>query len=137
MKDSIKKEALFNSDIDKVWNAISKGEEISKWFLNADFRAEKDYEYTFKSTGEDCTEINGVVKSAAPYLLVYTWVVANTNVETTVSWNLETVNGQTKLTLEHSGIANYGGDTAVTMFESFDGGWDNCINGLKGFVTSD
>ena len=35
----------------------------------------------------------------------------------------------------HNGtVANYAGDTAVAMFESFNGGWDNCINELSAYL---
>ncbi len=135
MKDVIKKEHLFDHSIDKVWNAISKAEEISLWFIKADFKAESGYKYTFNSEGENCTEITGVVKEADPYTLIYTWVVQNTDTETTVKWVLEEVEGKTKLYLEHSGISNYPGDNAVTMFNSFNGGWDNCINELAQYLT--
>ena len=130
MKDSIRKEHVFKHKINKVWNAISIGEEISTWFLKADFKAETGYEYTFHSSGEDCTKITGVVKVATPYTLIYTWIVENTNVETEVKWVLEEVKEGTKLYLEHSGISNYTQDTAVKMFSSFDGGWTHCIKEL-------
>jgi uncharacterized protein YndB with AHSA1/START domain len=85
MKDIITKEVTFNHSIDSVWNAITNAKEISTWFLQADFKAEKGYLYTFNSKGEDCTKIMGEIKSANPYKLVYTWIVENTNVETTVT----------------------------------------------------
>ncbi|MCB0382296.1 MAG: SRPBCC domain-containing protein, partial [Psychroserpens sp.] len=130
MKDTITKEKVFNHPIDKVWDAISKAEDISIWFLQADFKAEKGYQYTFNSQPNEkgCTTIHGTVKEANPYVLVYTWIVANTEVETTVTWTLKTVPEGTKLHLEHSGISNYAGDTAIDMFESFEGGWNECIN---------
>ena len=134
MKDVIKKEYLFDHSIDTVWNAISIGKEISTWFINADFKAESGYKYTFNSKDESCTEITGVVKEASPYTLVYTWVVQNTNTETIVKWVLEEIEGKTKLYLEHSGISNYPNDNAVTMFNSFNGGWDNCIKELTQYL---
>ncbi|MFD2725088.1 SRPBCC family protein [Hyunsoonleella rubra] len=136
MKDVIKKEVLFNHAIEKVWDAISKAEEISTWFIQADFKAEKGYKYTFTAEPNEkgCTVISGEVKNANPYTLVYTWIVADTKVETTVKWELETVEQGTKLTLEHSGISNYAGETAIAMFESFNGGWDNCITGLTNYL---
>ena len=135
MKDVIIREQIFNHSIDKIWNAISKAEEISTWFINADFKAETGYKYTF-TAGEEkgCTQITGVVKEANPYTLVYTWMVQDTETETTVKWVLEKVEGGTKLYLEHSGISNYAGDTAIAMFESFNGGWDNCISGLTNYL---
>lgn len=134
MKDVIIKEQVFNHSIDKVWNAISNAKELSTWFINADFQAKQGYAYTFKSKGEDCTEITGVVKEADPYTLIYTWVVQNTDTETTVKWVLEEIEGKTKLYLEHSGISNYPGDTAITMFGHFGKGWDNCISELSKYL---
>jgi uncharacterized protein YndB with AHSA1/START domain len=136
MKDIITKEKVFNHSIDAIWNAITKAEELSTWFIKADFKAENGYKYTFTaSEDKGCLTINGEVKASSPYTLVYTWVVENTNVETTVTWNLQPIEGGgTKLHLKHSGISNYDGDTAVTMFESFSGGWDGCINGLLEYL---
>ena len=136
MKDSITKEKLFNHPIDTVWNAISKADEISTWFIKADFKAEKGYQYTFSSKPNEkgCTTITGTVKEATPYVLVYTWIVADTNIETTVTWTLESVAEGTKLHLVHSGISNYAGDTAIAMFESFNGGWNGCINQLTDYL---
>ena len=53
MKDVISKAVIFNHSIDKVWNAISKAEEISTWFIPADFKAEKGYQYTFTSPSNE------------------------------------------------------------------------------------
>jgi len=132
MNKTITKEKVFNHSIDKVWNAITKAEELSTWFIQADFKAEKGYHYTFTSEPNEkgCTTITGTVKEANPYTLIYTWIVDGTKVETTVTWKLETVENGTKLSLEHSGIENYAGETVITMFESFNGGWDNCMSGL-------
>ena len=135
MKDRIIKEKVFSHPIDKVWDAISKSEEISTWFIKADFKAEKGYNYTFTASEErGCLTITGEVKQSNPYVLEYTWIVENTTVETTVTWTLETVGKGTKLHLEHSGISNYAGDTAVAMFESFNGGWDGCISQLADYL---
>lgn len=132
MKDTISKEKVFSHPIEKVWNAISKAEEISNWFIKADFKAKKGYPYTFSSEPNEkgCTTISGIVKEANPYTLIYTWIVSGTEVETIVTWKLETVAEGTKLHLEHSGISNYAGDTAVAMFESFNGGWKGCLDSL-------
>ena len=138
MKDIITKEHVFSHAIDKVWNAISKAEEISVWFINADFKAEPGYGYTFTASEEHgCTQITGKVKEANPYTLIYTWIVENTHTETTVKWMLEAMEGGTKLYLEHSGISNYPGDNAITMFNNFDAGWGNCITELSGYLTKE
>ncbi len=134
MNDVITKEHIFKHSIDTVWNAITNAKEISTWFLEADFKAEKGYQYVFNSSGENCSPIKGEVKQANPYTLIYTWIVTETPIETTVKWALEKTEEGTKLILEHSGISNYHGETAVTMFNSFNGGWDNCISGLSSYL---
>ena len=135
MNDTIIKEKVLNHSIDKIWNAISKGEELSAWFIKADFKAEKGYQYTFTaSEDKGCVTISGEVKQADPYVLIYTWVVENTNVITTVKWDLQQTENGTKLHLEHSGISGYEGETAIAMFESFNGGWDGCINLLTDYL---
>lgn len=134
MRDIITKEKVFQHPIDVVWNAISNADELSAWFIQADFKAEVGYQYTFTSNEDGCVPITGEVKSAHPYTLIYTWIVKGTNVETTVSWKLEAINNGTKLYLEHAGISNYEGENAVTMFESFNGGWDNCTAKLMSYL---
>ncbi len=137
MNDSITKERVLNHSIDNVWRAISNAEELSTWFVRANFKAEVGYQYTFDSLDEteDCSTIIGEVLSASPYVLSYTWIVKTLpETTTTVTWRLEAVEGGTKLHLEHSGISNYAGDTAVTWFNNFNGGWNNCIEGLHNYL---
>ncbi|GJM35879.1 MAG: hypothetical protein DHS20C18_48800 [Saprospiraceae bacterium] len=133
MNDKITKQHLFKHPIGKVWEAISVAEAISSWFIQADFKTEIGYKYTFI---HEQTKITGEVLKANPvYELVYTWIVSGTDVVTTVSWHLEENTDGTLLTLEHSGISNYPGDTAIVMFNNFKGGWDTCINELEQFLT--
>jgi len=137
MNDLITKEHIFTQSIDKVWNAISIAEEISTWFIKADFKAEVGYKYTFTATEErGCLQITGEVKKADPYTLIYTWIVQDTDTETTVKWELEPFEGGTKLHLEHSGISGYPGESAIKFFNDFNGGWANCINKLTSYLTT-
>ena len=135
MKDIITREEVINHPIEKVWNAISKAEEISTWFIKADFKAEAGTQYQFTASEENgCVNITGEIKEATPYTLIYTWIVQGTDVVTTVKWELKSEGEGTKLYLEHSGIANYPGDNAVKMFESFSGGWQGCVNQLQDYL---
>ncbi len=131
--DTIIKKHWLESPISQVWDAISIAEEISAWFIKADFKAEKGYKYKFT---HEQTIVSGEVLKANPvYELVYTWIVGGTDVETTVSWRLEEHDKGTLLTLEHSGISNYPGDTAVMMFNNFKGGWDSCVENLEKYLS--
>ena len=138
MNDLIRKERTFDQPIERVWNAITKAEEISEWFLLADFKAQKGYQYTLRSKDNSCPPIVGEVLNADPYTLAYTWLEEGKPTSTLVTWTLaSTENGGTQLLLEHSGIANYKGENVVKMFELFSGGWDNCLNGLTNFFNSE
>lgn len=135
MKDVITKEHLFDHPIDMVWKAISRAEEISTWFIHADFKAEKGYHYTFTAGEEQgCTQVTGVVLEANPYTLSYTWIVQNTDTETTVTWNLKQDNKGTRLVLTHSGISNYPEKSAINMFNNFTSGWEHCISELTAYL---
>ncbi|MFP2994719.1 SRPBCC domain-containing protein [Spongiivirga sp. MCCC 1A20706] len=136
MKDSLIKQQIIDHPIDVIWSAITNAEEISSWFLKTDFKPDVGYNYTFNSTGENCSPITGEIKQASPYTLVYTWIVVENPVETLVTWKLEDINGKTKLTLEHSGISSYESATAIEMFNSFNNGWDNCLNGLTEYLST-
>jgi uncharacterized protein YndB with AHSA1/START domain len=133
MNDLIKKTYQFNHPIAMVWKAISVAEEISAWFIQADFKAEVGYRYIFT---HQQTRITGEVLSVNPVTeLAYTWVVEGTEVITTVRWKLEENNEGTLLTLAHSGISNYPGQSAVVMFNNFRGGWDSCVNNLEKYLS--
>jgi uncharacterized protein YndB with AHSA1/START domain len=133
MQDLITKRRQFSHPIGRVWEAISRAEEISSWFIQADFKAEVGYRYTFT---HQQTKIKGEVVVVKPVTdLAYTWIVEGTEAVTTVHWKLEENSEGTLLTLEHSGISNYPGETAVVMFNNFKGGWDSCVNNLQKHLT--
>lgn len=137
MEDKIIKEKVYSQSIDKVWLAITRAEEISKWFIHADFKAEKGYNYTFTATEEHgSTQIQGTVLEADPYTLKYTWKMADAPVHTTVTWTLEEEGEGTKLTLIHSGIAQLGEKAAEAMGH-FDKGWDACLEVLPQYLNDE
>ena len=126
--NTIKTERHYSHSLQKVWEAISEAEEISAWFIKADFKAETGYQYTF--THENTVISGKVLEVDPPKKLTYTWIVSGTEVETTVTWELEEKDGGTLLKLEHTGIEGYG-PAAETFFNNFKGGWENCFNELE------
>lgn len=139
MKDVIKKEHHYNSPINDVWAAITEQEKISTWFIKCKFKAEQGFRYSLISESDNCEQVSGTVLKVNPVNeLVYSWVVAGTEVETTVTWKLEEKDGGTLLTLEHSGISGYPNEeTAIKFFESFNGGWDKCIDSLNSYLAGE
>ncbi len=128
MEKTITKERFYAHPIEQVWEAISTEEAISAWFIRADFKAEKGYQYKFT---RESTVISGEILEASPVTrLVYTWVVSGTEAVTTVSWNLRSKDGGTVLSIEHTGIENYPDSAIPKMFESFSSGWTSCMDEL-------
>ena len=125
----IELEHFYPHPVSNVWDAISKQEAISTWFIQADFQAEEGYGYTF--THEQTTITGTVLKASPPSELTYTWVVGG--VETTVSWMLSAQENGTLLKLIHTGIEKYG-ESAAVMFGNFEGGWNNCIAELESYL---
>ena len=136
IQDAIRKEQHYNAPITRVWDAISNAEEISKWFIQADFKAEKGYQYTF--THESTTIVGEVLEVNPVNLLCYTWEIQGTGVATTVKWLLEEKDGGTLLRIEHTGISNYPNEEmAVNMFKDYSGGWDNCASELEKYLNAE
>ena len=133
MSKKVEKQHFYKSPISEVWEAISDQDQISAWFIQADFKAEIGYEYTFKH--EDTTVTGKVLESDPVTNLVYTWIVGGTEVETEVRWTLEEKDGGTLLTIRHTGFENYSEETAVSMFSSTQKGWDAVIKELTTFLS--
>ncbi len=134
MEDAILKEVFYPHKIDKVWKAISDKNQISEWFVKADFEAKIGYHYKFYHEG---TIIRGVVLVANPlFELVYTWRVNDIDMETIVKWQLSEQGNGTLLKLEHSGISNYETENAIKMFSQFTSGWENCITELMKYLST-
>ncbi len=133
MKDSLTKEQFYPQPIAQVWDAISKAEKISTWFIKAQFEAREGAAYTF--THEETVITGKVLKVNPVNELVYTWILGGTEAETTVSWQLTEKDGGTLLTLVHSGISNYPDEqTAVTMAGHFEQGWARCTGDLAEYL---
>ena len=131
MHNTIRLEHRYKHPIHAVWEAISQEKRISEWFIKARFEAKVGFDYTFT---HESTVITGTVTAVEPpHRLVYTWIVGNPDVETTVSWELTQDGDDTVLVLEHSGIADYG-DSAPQFFTNFEGGWKHCIDELQKYL---
>ena len=89
IKDTLEKTQWFAHSIDKVWKAITETEQVSKWLVPTDFKAEVGSSYTLKNPKDDCNMVTGKVLEADPYKLVYSWINETCKeVVTLITWNL-------------------------------------------------
>lgn len=107
MTNEIKIEKFFPHSIDKVWEAISTAEALSEWLMPTDFKLEKDYEFTFKTSPQ--FGFDGIVKCKLldfeiPTKLSYTWQGGPMIKPTLISFELKSVQNGTLLYFTHSGF---------------------------------
>ena len=132
VQNTIEKTQWFPHSIDKVWRAITENEQVAQWLAPTDFKGEVGAKYALHSPKADCSVVEGIVKEASPYTLIYSWVALNhKEVETEVKWELSEEKNGTKVNMVHSGILQYEKQAGEEMFASFTGGWERCFNQIE------
>ncbi|WP_088104053.1 SRPBCC family protein [Halalkalibacter urbisdiaboli] len=93
----IRKHAIFNATIEKVWNAVATSEGIDSWFMPNDFKQEIGHEFTIQSPfgPTPCK----VLELEPPNRLVFSWGEFGWN----VTFELKDLGNKTEFTLIHSG----------------------------------
>ena len=133
MKKSIKVEKDYRHPIGRVWDAITKPEALSSWFVPGSFKAEVGFEYLFEN---EFTKVEGkVLQVEPPSLLVYSWIKNDTGIETEVHWKLESMDEGTKLVIEHFGIEKYE-RSAPALLQSNVEGWNYVIMAIENYLNS-
>ncbi len=132
MTDNITKSQWFKQPIERVWEAITKNDQVSQWLVPTNFKAEVGFNYALQDPKQECNVVTGTVQHASPYRLVYTWINEDAkDVETLVSWELLEEKGGTLLQMTHSGIANYQDQVHPKMMEAYSGGWARCFGNIE------
>lgn len=131
MKKSIKVEKEFPHPIEKVWRAITDPKALANWFVPGTFEARVGTSYHFEN---EFTKVKGrVLQVEAPILLVYTWLKNDTNIETTVHWQLEEYTEGTRLIIEHFGIEKYE-QSAPSLLLATTEGWNYVIIAIENYL---
>ncbi|TMW70351.1 SRPBCC family protein [Alteribacter natronophilus] len=125
----IRKETVFNAPIDRVWSAVATAEGIASWFMDNDFRAEKDASFTIQSPFGPVPCRVAVLEP--PRELTFTWGDNGW----VVSFLLEEKGEKTAFTLVHSGwgdadeiVPGPGPDqTQAEIRERMNNGWDKIV----------
>ncbi|WP_025026946.1 SRPBCC family protein [Caldalkalibacillus mannanilyticus] len=126
----IRKNVVFNADIQKVWNAVATSEGINSWFMPNDFQQEMGYEFTIQSPfgPTPCK----VVELDPPNLLAFSWGEAGWM----VTFELKDLGDQTEFTLIHSGWGDAEeilpgpgpGQTNAEIRNRMNQGWESIVH---------
>ncbi len=122
MKFEIDFERTYSHPINRVWRAISESVEISAWLMENDFKPELGRAFTMSCEDDDGgtdTYLCNVLELDPPRRMVWSWVLdgKQDQGETRVAFDLEDVEGGTRLTIRHSG------DRTPDIVERFKTDW--------------
>lgn len=125
----IKKTAIFNAPIEKVWNAVATAEGIATWFMPNDFVQKEGHEFTIQSPfgPTPCKVLN----LNPPTTLSFSWGDGGW----IVSFELKEMEEKTEFTLIHSGwgdanriVPGGPGETAEVIRNRMNNGWESIVN---------
>ncbi len=139
--DEIRREVVFEAPIEKVWDALTAPEHLSKWFgdsAEVDLRPGGRARFGWSEFGASTEAIVEVVDR--PTQFSFRWeALKDTPVEqasTLVEFSLESVGEGTRLTLVESGFAALPGDAYDHRFEENSSGWSAELKDLSVYLAA-
>jgi uncharacterized protein YndB with AHSA1/START domain len=141
MTETVKLDVELNSPIERVWNALTDSETLSKWmmFKSNDFQPVVGHEFRFSGAQGFAGSIDcKVLEVEKPNRLSYSWVSdtlgpSGLHHSTVVTWTLtESEGGVTRLQLEQSGFQS-GGKQEIGGAKY---GWKHMLDALEGVLAA-
>lgn len=133
MKLDLNLERIFPHPLERVWDAISNAENIAAWLFTCDFKPIVGHKFTFRTTPPEGSTWRGwtdieVLELDPPTRMVWAWESADIDEPTRVIFQLDPVDGGTRLSLSHIG------DSTADDIASVSGGWPVKLDALVEFV---
>jgi uncharacterized protein YndB with AHSA1/START domain len=126
-------ERTFDVPSDRVWKAITDGDEMKKWYFDfKEFRTEVGFEFRFFGGPEDRQyEHVCVIREVIPQAkLSYSWRYEGYKGDSLVTFELFPDGDKTTLRLTHSGLDTIAVNGPDFARENFAGGWTELIGTL-------
>lgn len=124
----IKKQAVFDAPIERVWEAVATAEGIAAWFMPNDFKPIEGHQFYIKSQFE--TSLCKVLTLNSPKELIFSWGEFGW----VVSFHLEEIEEKTVFTMTHSGwgdpneIIPGTSRTYAKTRDIMNNGWDKLVD---------
>lgn len=131
-------ERVYNAPPERVWEAITVKEKMSKWYFKLDqFEPVVGFEFSFEGGSEDHTYVHlcKIVEVVPRKKIAHTWRYKDYPGESLVSWEIFPEGDKTRLRLTHEGLETFPQDKPDFARTSFQAGWTDIIGKLlKEFV---
>jgi uncharacterized protein YndB with AHSA1/START domain len=140
MENIIRKERLINSSIERVWNALTKSDEIAQWFLPNEFDAKVGRKFKLTHMNEAGTKeksVSGeIIEIEKPNTLVYSWNTGEGDGLSKVTWTLKEESGKTLVVIEHVGFEVYGDKMDETKSHHIKG-WEMFFGNFQSYCENE
>lgn len=134
-------ERTFNSDIEKVWQAITDKEQMKQWYFDiADFKPEIGCEFRFTGGNEDRVYLHlcRIIEIVKFNKLKYSWRYDGYDGISFVSFELFPEGEKTRLKLTHEGLETFPQNIPDFARKNFEEGWTYIIGkSLPGFLQNE
>ncbi len=134
-------EQSFDCSPSRLWQAITKVEEMRQWFFSniPDFRAELGFETQFMvDAGErQFMHLWKIIEVRPEQLIKYQWRYKDYEGTGIVTFEIDQKKGQTMLTLTNEGLESFQPKVPEFTRENCEGGWNYFINDrLKSYIAA-
>lgn len=129
--NTLRKSIYLKATKEQVWAFLTDPEKLAIWFHKPKVPLAHGEPYEMFGTTSGDKLMWGDVTEAQPYdVLEYTFSIAPMNgASSTVRWQLDAVEGGTRLSLVHSGLPQ--GAEAFDLTLALDKGWDDHIGRMR------
>ncbi|QFT31397.1 hypothetical protein FIV00_12965 [Labrenzia sp. THAF82] len=121
-------EEFYPHPLERVWQALTDPAAISEWLMPCDFQPVVGHKFTIRGNATEnwrgFTHCE-VLTLEAPTLMEWLWESTDIEEPTRVSFELQSFQGGTKLSLRHTGT------TTRKDIESLSSGWPQKLRQLK------
>ena len=139
---TITKSVILAASRETIWEYLTDKDKLGEWFFQAEANLQTGQDYSLVQHDENGTAEKmvwgKVLEMTPPEKLVYTFTFKPLGgAMTTVTWELQEVQGGMKLLLTHSGIEEAAGEAAMNLLLALDVGWAKHILKLRSLVMSE
>ncbi len=133
-KTMIRKMIYLRATPEQVWDYLTDPDKLALWFNKPSRPLEQGHELKMYGAESGNLVIWGTVNTARrPHYLEYTFTVGPMgDAVSLVKWTLEPVTGGTRLSLEHTGLAQ--GADAFGLTLKLDEGWEKHMGRMRALL---